>query len=92
MKTFVHIAARNSISALKEMNHSQKAEIFQEVLDEAILYKEEVERLLNIFKKLDQMYQPHNKDIPNHKGLLDSPISLQMNTRAAINAALNLEG
>jgi tRNA C32,U32 (ribose-2'-O)-methylase TrmJ len=81
--------AQNSIESLKVMGHHQKAEVFQEILDEANLYKKEVERLLNIFKKLDKYYKPHSNENP--WGMMDSPVSLQKNTRDAINAALNLK-
>lgn len=88
----------NVIATLRKMDHDQKANTIQTYVDtaknwedEAVLYKEEVERLLKIFKKLDVMYQPHDKNIPNHKGLLDSPVSLLINTRDAIDTALNKE-
>lgn len=81
--------AENAIGALKVMGHPQKAEVYREVLDEAILYKAEAERLLNIFKKLDKLHQPYTHENP--LGMLDSLESLLDNTRKAINAGLGKE-
>lgn len=50
----------------------------------------EYERLLAIFRKLDRLYQPHNREKTPY-GLLDSPMSLITQTRQAINSALLVE-
>ena len=50
--------------------------------------EKEAERLKEIFKKLDQLYQPHDPSKPSSFAMLDSPQSLITHTQAAIKEAL----
>jgi hypothetical protein len=71
-----------SIADLKSQDLFYDAEVMQQLLNEH-------NRLLRIFQKLDNMYQPHTPE--TFFGLLDSPDSLISHTKEAIQAALKKE-